>query len=178
LDNPSKMISAIGITKAPLLTLALLLIASTNILGQSDSLRSKDKLTKNDQIWLAAYDDTTEALASLFITKRNKIIKRQRANLIGFGVSAIVLGVGAYMIGNNSSSSTTAMDEGTDYAGLLLTLVGVSGVITTGVGFGVQSIQLNPYTEKKYYSLIELYKSGKPLPEFYVRKITPFLRRK
>lgn len=165
-------------TKNAFAAIVCLILVGARVFAQTDTTLSKVKFTKTERIWFAAYDDTTKALATLFVSKRNQINRDQKTILIVCGVSAIALGVGALMLERDLNSSPTAYYNAANYLGLLLALGGALGVFSTAPAAGVGFIRLNPYTVKKYEKLIAMHKSGKPLPEFYVSKITTLLRRK
>lgn len=125
------------------------------------------KLTKNEKIWQEAYDDTTRALATLFIEKRSRIVRSQKKMFIVLGASAVAFGAGGYMLERELNSSSAASYDITNYAGLIFMVSGAAGVIGSGVMLGVTSIRLNPYTLRKYRNLVKIHRAGKVLPEFY-----------
>jgi hypothetical protein len=128
-------------------------------------------LSKSDRIWLAAYDDTTKALAFLFIEKRNKINKEKNSIYIVAGVSAAVLVTGVLL--SARSSTQTPDGENMDF---LIPLVGSIGLISSGIGVIGNSLALHPYTLKKYERLLEQYSDIKSLPPFYQKRIAKYLR--
>ncbi|MBX2946267.1 MAG: hypothetical protein KF725_10570 [Cyclobacteriaceae bacterium] len=135
------------------------------------------KLTKGERMWLAAYDDTTKALAWLFINKRNVHTKNQKPLYLVLGASTAAMIGGGLMLERDLNSSPTATYDQANYAGLTLMFVGTAGVLASGTALGISYIALNPYTVKKYDRLLALHKANKPLPEFYVKRMTPYLSR-
>ena len=162
--------------KVVFITLALLCVNQTITLGQSDSLKRGVKLSKIDQIWLAAYDDTTKALAELFTVKRTQMRKYRKTSFVVVGVSAATFAAGGLLLQRLNDPAGTY--NVVNYLGIPALILGVAGIFTSGVSLGIYSLWINPYTIKKYKKLIEMHKSGKPLPEFYFNKIIPYLKRK
>lgn len=140
--------------------------------AQSDSVKSEVRLSKNDRIRLAAFDDTTKVLANLFIAERIKISKNNKTCLLVAGAS-----VGAYFLGGLMLQKGLNRPAGAyniiNYTGLYVMLVGAVGVASSVGALGINAISLSPYTVRKYNRLIAMHKSGKPLPEFYILKIAP-----
>lgn len=128
-------------------------------------------LTKTEKIWVAAYDDTTKALAWLFIKKRNNYTKNQKTMYFVLGASTAAMIGGGLWLENDLNSSPTASFNQTNYAGLLLMLAGTAGVLGSSVSLASSYIGLNPYTLKKYNRLIDLQKANKTLPEFYLKRM-------
>lgn len=129
------------------------------------------KLTKTEKIWISAYDDTTKALAWLFIKKRNIYTKNQKTMYFVLGASTATIIGGGLWLENDLNSSPTASYDQTNYAGLLLMLAGTAGVLGSSVSLGASYIGLNPYTLKKYNRLIDLHKANKTLPQFYLKRM-------
>lgn len=134
------------------------------------------KLTKNEKIWIAAYDDTTKALASLFLSKRNQIRKEQETGYYVLGASVIVLGTGIILSSRDTNSGTGGATEEDMNMSFVPLLLGFSGVMWSGITLGGNAVLLHPYTVKKYDKLLDLHAAGQPLPRFYTKRLTPFLR--
>ncbi|MBX2945949.1 MAG: hypothetical protein KF725_08950 [Cyclobacteriaceae bacterium] len=134
------------------------------------------KLTKTEKIWIAAYDDTTKALATLFLNKRHQIRKEQETGYYVLGASVVVLGTGLMLSSHNSpTGSGVAIEQDMDMSFVPL-LLGFSGVMWSGITLGGNALMLHPYTVKKYNKLVGLHAAGQPLPRFYTKRLTPFLR--
>lgn len=129
------------------------------------------KLTKTEKIWGAAYDDTTKALASLFIKKRNIHTKSQKTMYVVLGASTAAMIGGGLMLESDLNSSPTASYDQANYAGFILMLAGTTGVLASSVTLASSYIGLNPYTLKKYDRLIDLHKANNTLPEFYLKRM-------
>jgi hypothetical protein len=132
------------------------------------------KLTKTEKIWVAAYDDTTKALASLFLSKRNQYSKEKETGYVVLGASVAVLGTGLLLSSRNTDTSGSAVDQDMDMSFVPL-LLGFSGIMYSGITLGGHALTMHPYTLKKYNRLIDLHKANQPLPEFYLKrmKMTP-----
>ncbi len=146
--------------------LAIILVTA----GFAQSEKPKVKLTKSEKIWMTAYDDTTRALARLFIKKRDAQQKKQKTMYIALGVSSVALIGGGLLLTSDLNSSTSSYSP-TNYTGLGLMLAGSAGVIISSTSLGISFISLNPYTQKKYNKLIDMHKEKKPLPEFYLKRM-------
>lgn len=140
--------------------------------AQSDL--DQTKLTKNDRILLTVYDDTTRAIAALFITKRNNIKKGLKTTAIVGGVSASLFLIGGLVFEQNINTPTGTYNT-SNYAGLVIMFFGAAGVIGSAAALPVQFLRLNPYTMKKHDKLLKIYRSGRPLPEFYKKKLSTYL---
>jgi hypothetical protein len=150
-------------------TMLLIILYSVTTLAQEAS--PEIKLSKSEQLWIAAYDDTTKALAFLFIEKRNKINKGKNSNYIVAGVSAAVLVAGALL--SERSSTQTPDEENMDF---LFPLLGAIGLVSSGIGIIGNSLALHPYTLKKYEHLLEQYRDTQSLPPFYQKRLVNYLR--
>jgi len=128
------------------------------------------KLSKSDRMWLAAYDDTTKALALLFIARRNKANKQNEINYIVAGVSSAVLLTGVLLSERNPNQTPDGVSM--DF---LFPLLGSVGLLSAGIGFIGNAVELHPYTIKKYHRLLEQHTDSKPLPPFYQKRITKYL---
>lgn len=92
------------------ITLQLLLLWITvTLYAQQD--KTIPKLTTHEKIWIAAYDDTTKALASLFLSKRNQIRKEQETGYYVLGASVVVLGTGIILSSRDTNSGTGGATE-------------------------------------------------------------------
>jgi hypothetical protein len=140
-------------------------------IGMAQPAENNFRLTKNEQIFLAAYDDTTKALAYLFMEKRRPLEKERKTSAIVFGLSAAALVTGAVMLENDLNNSPAGAYDGANYLGMILALGGTMGSVYGLVGYGVASISMNPYTVKKYHRLLDYYQSNQTLPEFYLKRI-------
>ncbi|QOI97541.1 MAG: hypothetical protein HRU69_08575 [Flammeovirgaceae bacterium] len=162
--------------------ITLLLLPLSSVFSQTDS-SGTIRLKKYERIYLAAYDDTTRALATLFLAKRQQIIGphttseieryiglNMKTNWIVFGVSSVVLVTGLVMAGNAPPS------EGQEDISFLIPLLGAMGMIASGINLGAQYILLTPYTVKKYFRLVEKYQAEGQLPPYYAKRIRKYLR--
>lgn len=134
------------------------------------------RLTKNEKIWIAAYDDTTKALATLFLNKRHQIRKEQETGYFVLGASVAVLGAGLMLSSRNSPSGSGSVPEEDMDMSFVPLLLGFSGVMWSGITLGGNALLLHPYSVKKYHKLVDLHAAGQPLPRFYTKRLTPFLR--
>ncbi len=156
--------------------MAFLLLICSSAYAQGPSIRSsKSKLSKNDRIWQAAYDDTTRALAYLFIYMRAEIMGKHKADLPVGGVSAVALTAGVLLMTHDSDVTGAAASydnaDGADLLGIILFMGGSAGVLYSGIGQLINALELSPYTLKRYYKVLDLYNRGKPVPEFYRKRL-------
>ncbi len=142
------------------------------------------RLKKHERIYMAAYDDTTRALANLFLVKRHKIIgpyspgEAERYLLgfdmtttwIVFGVSTAVLTTGLIMAENRDTGTS---EENYNF---VIPFIGAAGMIGSGLTLGVQYLLLTPYTVRKYFKLLEAYKDDGSLPRYYEKRIAKYLQ--
>ncbi len=146
----------------------------TNAHGQTDSLKTREiKLSKNERIRSLAYDDTTKAFASLFISKREALRGKQKKDLIVFGISTGIFLAGGLML--VASDNPNFKYRPILYVGFPIMFIGGFGMLGAPLSAGLHELMLNPYSIRKYKRLIEIHKSGKPLPEFYLQKLQPYL---
>ncbi|MCK6618283.1 MAG: hypothetical protein L6Q51_11635 [Cyclobacteriaceae bacterium] len=163
--------------------ITLLLLPLGCVFSQSDSPDTL-RLKKYERIYLAAYDDTTRALAALFLAKRHQIIGlhssseieryiglNMKTNWIVFGVSSAVLVTGLVMAGNNAPPPEGHEE---DYS-FLIPLLGAMGMISSGINLGAQYIMLTPYTVKKYFRLLAKYRADGQLPAYYAKRIKKYM---
>lgn len=143
--------------------------------AQADLDQPQTKLTKNDRILLTVYDDTTRAIAALFITKRNNIKKGLKTTAIVGGVSASLFLIGGLVFEQNINTPAGSYNP-SNYAGLGIMFFGAAGVLASAASLPVQFLLLNPYTMKKHHKLMKIYRSGRPLPEFYKRNLSAYLK--
>jgi len=132
------------------------------------------KLTKTEKIWIAAYDDTTKALASLFLSKRNQHRKEKETGYVVLGASVAVLGTGLLLSSRNTDTSGSTVDQDMDMSFVPL-LLGFSGIIYSGIALGGHAITMHPYTIKKYNRLLTQYEAGEPIPKFYKKRMAKYL---
>lgn len=151
------------------------ILICTVVQAQVPSENSEGKLSKVDKIWLAAYDDTTKALAQLFILKRKAFNSKQKINYLVAGISTATLVAGGLIL-KQDLNEPNATYEAENYAGLIFMLVGSSGIIYSVSASIVNFLQLNPYTLKKFERVLALHQEGKPIPPFYQKRLTKFLR--
>jgi len=130
---------------------------------------------KIEKIRMAAYDDTTQALARLFVEKRTNHTRNQKTMYIVLGTSTAVMVGGGLLLASDLKSSSTASYDPTNYAGLGLMLAGTTGILISSTSLGISYFSLNPYTLKKYYRLIDMHKANKPLPKFYLKRMAPYI---
>lgn len=163
---------------------ALILIASLSHSNAQDNSSNTVRLKKHERIYLAAYDDTTRALATLFLVKRHKIIGppspteleryvvgfNLKATWITFGISSAVLAAGLFMINQNTDSA----QEGD--MSFIIPMAGAMIMISSGITLTVQYILLTPYTVRKYFKLIDIYATGGKLPRNYTKRMAKYLR--
>ncbi len=133
------------------------------------------RLNKTEQIMLAAYDDTTRALTILFAEKRNRVQKSRKNSAIIGGISAASFVAGGLMVQSDLNSSSTASYNPENYVGMIFLLGGTVGVVYAVASFGISSLELNPYTIKKFNKLLALYKENKSLPDYYRKRINRYL---
>lgn len=154
--------------------LAILLAGYANgvwAFAPADSLEKRARTSKAERIRQAVFNDTTEALANLFLAKRSMVRKTNRVVLIAGAASAAIFLTGGLL----------AQEAGTPYSpdfivGFPMVFTGAVGILTSGVVAGVNNLRLNPYTLRKYEKLVAMQRSGIPLPEFYARRVSPYLR--
>jgi len=134
--------------------------------AQTDSLKiKKNKISKNDYMLLLAYDDTTKAIAELFVAKRKKINRSLRAGCIATGISVAMYYTGGLMMMAGENVNPVF------YIGFPIMFLGGFGTIGSIIVTGINLLRLSPYTFRKYIRLLEMHRSGIPLPEFYAERI-------
>lgn len=169
-------------TAATLTLLAVGLFLCDQVKAQNEN-QQVVRLKKHERIYLAAYDDTTRALADLFLAKRHQIIGphstneferciglHMKTNWIVLGVSSAVLVTGLVMAGNTPPS------EGQEDFSFFIPMIGGVGMIASGITLSAQYLMLTPYTVKKYFKLLELYQGEGKLPKYYTKRISKYLR--
>jgi hypothetical protein len=152
--------------KTVLLTL-LMAVHLVPALAQAPATEGTKRLSKEEKILAAVYDDSTRALANLFVSKRSGLTKDRKTGLVIAGASAATFLAGGLLLSNDLNGTEGDNYNPANYAGLGLMLVGAGGVLASGTYAGVKSIQLNPYTYRKYQKVLRLYQDGKPIPAFY-----------
>lgn len=135
----------------------------------------KIRLTKADRIRLAAYDDTTRALAALFTAKRKVFGRQMRGCAVAGGVSVLMFVAGGLMLQDDMNNGPGGGMNPANYIGMSMAALGFAGAAAAAVMTGVTALQKNPYTVRKYEKLIALHKAGKPLPEYYAMRIRAYL---
>lgn len=143
------------------------------LLAQSSN--PQPELSKTDKIFIAAYDDTTSALAELFVAKRYAHNNKQKVNYWIAGVSAATFVAGGLMLQNDLNDPYATYNP-KNYAGLILMFVSSGGFIYSTISSLFNFLRFNPYTLRKYEQLLALYREGKPIPRFYQKKLIKFLR--
>jgi hypothetical protein len=139
--------------------ICMLLFPAALLLAQSGN--TEIKLSKSDKIWIAAYDDTTRALALLFIAKRNAFNRAQTINYISGSVAAAML------------ATTATIMSGNDF---ILISIGASVLITSAASALVNFLFFSPYTIKKYEHLLAHYRQHHTIPPPYQKKLIRYLR--
>jgi hypothetical protein len=139
--------------------ICMLLFPAAQLCAQSGN--TEIKLSKSDKIWIAAYDDTTRALALLFIAKRNAFNRAQTINYISGSVAAAML------------VTTATIMSGNDF---ILISIGASVLITSAASALVNFLFFSPYTIKKYEHLLAHYRQHHTIPPFYQKKLIRYLR--
>lgn len=152
---------------------ALLLLITVNLCAQQQ--KRIPKLTKHERIWVAAYDDTTKALASLFLSKRNQYRKEQETGYYVLGASVVVLGTGLMLSSRDTNTGASSPEDQDMDMSFLPMLLGFSGMICSGLTLGGHAVTMHPYTVKKYNRLLTQYKAGEPIPKFYTKRMARYL---
>ena len=138
-------------------------VGSTSFGQQPDSAIRK-KNSKEALIQQLAFDDSTRALAHLFIQKRMQLKKNLRLSYIVLAAS------GAIYVGGTLLFLEAAAEPLTGFV-LIPLSIGASGILL-GTGMVIiNHIRFSRYSRKKYEKIIDNYKTGKPLPGFYKEKI-------
>jgi hypothetical protein len=97
---------------------------------------SKSKLSKNEKIWVAAYDDTTKALAALFLRKRNQDRKEQNAAYYVLGASVALIGAGLILASRDMDAAQGGSTEQDMNMSFVPILLGFSGILWSGLTLG------------------------------------------
>jgi hypothetical protein len=145
--------------------LLVLMSCSSCLLGLSQGHVSKSKLSKEEKFLHLVYNDTTQALANLFILKRHHYRSKDKTALIGMGISTGVFLLGGAMLASESDSEIVTG------AGLLPLFAGAAGGVVFISYFGLVQLAKSPYSFKKFVKVVALLKEGKPLPEFYAQRL-------
>jgi hypothetical protein len=148
--------------------LSLLWLPGIELLAQEKTEQAK--LSKHEKMQMAAYDDTTQMLAGLFIEKRNSIKRTQNTCIWIFAGSAGTFVLGGAMLAEDLNSPAGVYNPAS-YTGLGVMFIGVLGMTGSAATIGIQQIRRNPYTIRKFNRLIEMRKNGHPLPDFYREKM-------
>lgn len=142
------------------------LIISNSISAQTQA----PKLAKNDKIMQLAYNDTTKALALLFIERRTSAKANSNDALVGAAISTgVVIVGGAIMLSNTDSPEIIV-------SGLVPVFVGIGGVIYFAGAYGISKIKKNAYTLRKFERLVKMSKEGKPIPVYYLERAQNYFR--
>lgn len=132
--------------------------------------QKRAKLSKDERILQMAYNDTTKALAALFIEMRTVTRLQSNRALIGAGISSGVVLVGsAIMLSNPDSGVIIA-------SGLIPVFVGIGGVFWFSGAWVISKLRKNPYTIRKFERLIALSMEGKAMPPYYSYRVQRYLR--
>lgn len=131
-------------------------------------------LRASDRILQAAYDDTTRALAFLFLVKRQDIRKNRHLSYVALG-SSVVLFSAAHLVNEQMELQPDWEKEGRSMAVTMMVVAGIGALYGGVLNLAWTEIRASSYREKKFYQLIELHRGGEPLPRFYARRIAPFI---
>jgi hypothetical protein len=131
-------------------------------------------LRASDRILQAAYDDTTRALAFLFLVKRQDIRKNRHLSYIALGSSAVLFSV-AHFINERSENQPAWVKEGNSMGVTMMVVAGIGALYGGVLNLAWTEIRASSYREKKFYELVEMHRAGEPLPRFYARRIAPFI---
>ncbi|MBL7857142.1 MAG: hypothetical protein JNM57_05580 [Cyclobacteriaceae bacterium] len=125
---------------------------------------TSEKISKEVRIQQLAFDDSTRALAHVFVTKRTQLKKNLRLSYI------VLVASGTLYVGGTLLFLEVAPEPLTGFV-IVPLFIGASGIIL-GTGMVViNHIRFARYSLKKFEKIIADYKAGKPLPDFYTRKI-------
>lgn len=149
-----------------------ILIISLPLIAQD---QIKQKLTKNDRILQAAYDDSTRALAQLFLVKRKSCREMLKVSNTTSGIGIVVAAGGIVILENDMNQGPGGPFNPVNYRGFGLMAMGVTVALSSGIVTGVALVKKNPYTVKKYRILVDWHKAGKPWPDFYMKRVAPYL---
>lgn len=131
-------------------------------------------LRASDRMLQAAYDDTTRALAFLFIVKRQDIRKNRHLSYVTLGTSALLFS-GAHLINEQMEDQPVWEKEGRSMLIILMIVAGTGALYGGLLNLAWTEIRASSYREKKFYQLVEMHRVGEPLPRFYARRIVPFI---
>lgn len=132
--------------------------------------QKRAKLSKDERILQMAYNDTTKALAALFIEMRNVTRLQSNRALIGAGISSGVVLVGAAIMLSNPDSGVIIA------SGLIPVFVGIGGVFWFSGAWLISKLVKNPYTLRKFEKLIDISIEGKAIPSYYLVRVKKYLR--
>lgn len=124
------------------------------------------KLSPDEEFWNQTFDDSTRALARLFIIKRTKFKPKVNKAIINGGASLVIITGGVLLLASPSIIGPV---------GALMYVSGLVYFITEGVLFAVRYSRFHPYTKRKFDRLIERYKNGESFPPFYKHEFDPYI---
>lgn len=126
----------------------------------------RNRVKREDRIILhQSFDDSTRALAGLFIAKRGLNTRPIDQALIKASVSAGLGLLGIPLLDEDGMASTIGVV--TVLGGLMFTTYFLAEA-------GYYSYRNRHFTLRKYRLLIRKYKEGEPLPEFYTSQLIVF----
>lgn len=142
--------------------LSCLLFIGESLLAQEPHA----KLSPDEEFWNQTFDDSTRALARLFIIKRTKFKPKVNKAIINGGASLVIITGGVLLLASPSIIGPV---------GALMYVSGLVYFITEGVLFAVRYSRFHPYTKRKFDRLIERYKNGESFPPFYKHEFDPYI---
>lgn len=114
-------------------------------------------LSFEEILWHKAYDDTTQALARVFIIKRSELKPKINKSLAIVYTSIALTGAGALLFG--------------EPVGLVIFTGGLLYFTVYSIASGINIHRLHPYSKKKFEKLIAQYKNRESLPEYYKQSV-------
>jgi len=146
--------------------LAILFLAVVQVsYAQSDNLRNQ-RQSFDEILWSKTYDDTTRALARVFIIKNNELKPKLNRYATIAGVSVGVVVVGGLLYGASGMAGPV---------GLVFVVGGLIYTTIYGIASGIQLHRLHPYTKRKFDKLLKQYKDGDSLPSSYQQELVKYL---
>jgi hypothetical protein len=146
-----------------------LLLLITFLIAGKLYAQSQRKLAKNEQIQQLAFDDTTRALANIFLNHRYQLKEARKRAFIGGAISAGVFGIGGLMT-NHSNSDDETIDL-LSIGGVMIMIVAAGGILVAISYDFINEIRVHPYTLRKFRKLLSQYQEGKSLPRFYITRL-------
>lgn len=108
-------------------------------------------LRASDRILQAAYDDTTRALAFLFLVKRQDIRKNRHLSYIALGSSAVLFSV-AHFINERSENQPAWVKEGNSMGVTMMVVAGIGALYGGVLNLAWTEIRASSYREKNSMS--------------------------